>query len=110
MWRRPTQAVQPWQFWHLAEPGKGEVKETCFWLDGLDPLVPTTPDEPGRHPACWLQRPSPDRWKLRSRTYDGIADAMAVQWAGERQAKPLGPPLPANEQSVGPSVASGETR
>ena len=57
MWRRPSQAVQPWQFWHLGEPGKGEVKETCFWLDGLDELTPTTPNETGRHPACWLAPP-----------------------------------------------------
>jgi hypothetical protein len=75
-----TQAVQPWQFWHLDEHGKGEVKETCFWLDNLPALVPTTPDEPGRHPACWLEPPSPDRPKIRSRTYQGIADAMADQW------------------------------
>lgn len=82
MWRRPAQAIQPWQFWHLNEPGTGEVKETCLWLDGLEPLVPTTPDESGRHPACWLAPPSPDRWKVRSRTYDGIADAMAERWGG----------------------------
>lgn len=79
MWRRPTQAIQPWQFWHLSEPGKGEVKETCLWLDGFDPLEPTTPNETGRHPACWLTPPSADRWKIRSRTYDGIADALAEQ-------------------------------
>jgi hypothetical protein len=82
MWKRPTQIVQPHEFWHLGEPGKGEVKATCFWLDGLPPLVPTTPDEPGRHPACWLQPPSKDRWKERSRTYPGIADAMGEQWGG----------------------------
>jgi len=80
MWKRPTQIVQPHEFWHLGEPGKGEVKATCFWLDGLPPLVPTTPNEPGRHPACWLQPPGPDRWKDRSRTYPGIADAMGEQW------------------------------
>lgn len=57
MWRRPTQIIQPWQFWHLGEAGKGEVKATCLYLDGLQPLEPTTPDEPGRHPACWLQPP-----------------------------------------------------
>lgn len=79
MWKRPTQAIQPWQFWHLNEYGKGEVKETCLWMDGVDPLIPTTPNEPGRHPACWLMPPSKDRWKDRSRTYPGIADAMADQ-------------------------------
>lgn len=81
MWKRPTQSVQPHQFWHLDEPGTGEVKETCFWLDNLDPLVPTTPDEPGRHPACWLEPPSADRQRKRSETYRGIADAMAVQFS-----------------------------
>lgn len=80
MWQRPTQVIQPWQFWHLGEPGKGEVKATCLWLDGFPALVPTTPTETGRHPACWLMPPSADRWKERSRTYPGIADAMAIQW------------------------------
>jgi len=80
MWKRPMQAIHPWQFWHLSEPGKGEVKETCLWLDGLPPLAPTTPEEPGRHPACWLTPPSDDRWKIRSRTQPGIADAMGDQW------------------------------
>lgn len=80
MWRRPSQIIQPHEFWHLSEPGKGEVKATCLFLDGLDPLTPTTPNETGRHPACWLEPPSPDRWKNRSRTYPGIADAMADQF------------------------------
>lgn len=82
MWRRPTQIIHPWQFWHLGEPGKGEVKSTCLYLDNLPPLEPTTPNETGRHPACWLQPPSPDRWKLRAATYPGIADAMARVWGG----------------------------
>lgn len=80
--RVPDQIVQPHQFWHLGERGKGEVKATCFWLRGLPKLIPTTPDEPGRHPACWKEGPSPDRWKIRSRTYDGIGDAIAEQWSG----------------------------
>ena len=76
---RPSQTFQPHQFW-AGEYGKGEVKRTCLWLKNLPKLVPTTPDEPGRHPACWFMPPSPDRWKNRSRTYQGIADAMAEQW------------------------------
>lgn len=84
MWKRPTQIIQPWQFWHLDEAGKGEVKATCLWLDNLPPLVPTTAHETGRHPACWLMPPSATRWKDRSRTYLGIADAMAETW-GEIQ-------------------------
>lgn len=79
IWRRPTQIVQPWQFWHLGTPGEGEVKATCFWMDGVDPLIPTTPEETGRHPACWLEPPGPERQRNRSRTYPGIADAMAEQ-------------------------------
>ena len=71
--RKPDQIIQPWQFGH------GEVKATCLWLKGLPKLVPTNVVE-GRHPACWLASPGPDRWKLRSRTYQGIADAMAQQW------------------------------
>jgi site-specific DNA-cytosine methylase len=71
--RKPDQILQPWQFGH------GEVKATCLWLKGLPKLVPTKIVE-GRHPACWLASPGPDRWKMRSRTYQGIADAMAQQW------------------------------
>ena len=71
--RKPDQIIQPWQFGH------GEVKATCLWLKNLPKLVPTNVVD-GRHPACWLASPGPDRWKLRSRTYAGIADAMAAQW------------------------------
>ena len=71
--RKPDQIIQPWQFGH------GEVKATCLWLKNLPKLVPTNVVD-GRHPACWLASPGPDRWKLRSRTYEGIARAMAEQW------------------------------
>ena len=71
--RKPDQIIQPWQF------GNGEVKATCLWLKGLPKLVPTNIVS-GRHPACWLASPGPDRWKIRSKTYSGIADAMAAQW------------------------------
>lgn len=70
---KPTQIIQPWQFGH------GEVKATCLWLKNLPKLKPTNVVE-GRHPACWLASPGPDRWKQRSRTYKGIARAMAAQW------------------------------
>lgn len=75
-----TQIIQPWQFWHIDAPGEGEQKATCLWLENLPPLVPTTPLETGRHQACWLMSPGPNRTRERSRTYLGIADAMAEQW------------------------------
>ncbi|MDO8706994.1 MAG: hypothetical protein Q7J84_18865 [Sulfuricaulis sp.] len=72
-YRRPDQIVQPWQFGH------GETKATCLWLKGLPPLKPTNIVD-GRVPRVHLVPPGTDRWKLRSRTYQGIADAMAAQW------------------------------
>ena len=72
---KPSQIVQPWQFGH------GETKATCLWLRGLPPLVPTNVVS-GRAARVHRLPPSPDRWKLRSRTYQGIADAMAEQWGG----------------------------
>jgi len=68
-----TQIVQPWQFGH------GETKATCFWLENLPPLVPTDIVN-GREQRLHKLPPSPERWKLRSETYQGIADAMAEQW------------------------------
>lgn len=72
-WRRPDQIIQPWMFGH------GETKATCLWLKGLPKLVPTNVVE-GRTPRVHHVSPGPDRWKERSRTLQGIADAMAVQW------------------------------
>ena len=71
--RKPDQIIQPWQFGH------GEVKATCLWLKGLAPLRPTRIVS-GRIARVHREPPSPDRWKKRSRTYQGIADAMAEQW------------------------------
>lgn len=79
LWMKPTQIIHSWQFWDK-EPGKGEVKATCLWERGVDPLIPTTPNETGRHPACWLCPPGPNRWKIRSTTYSGIAKAFADTW------------------------------
>lgn len=78
---RPNQTFHPWQFWD-GEPGQGEVKRTCLWLKNLPPLEPTTPDETGRIARVHKESPGPNRWKNRSRTYQGIADAMAEQWGG----------------------------
>ena len=72
-YRKPDQIVQPWQFGH------GEVKTTCLWLNGLPPLAPTSIVD-GREQRMWKMSPSPDRAKLRSQTYSGIAAAMAEQW------------------------------
>lgn len=71
--RKPDQIIQPWQFGH------GETKATCLWLRGLPKLVPTNIVE-GRSDRIHKMAPGPNRWKERSRTYQGIADAMAEQW------------------------------
>lgn len=71
--RKPDQIVQPWQFGH------GETKATCFWLKGLAPLQHTDV-VPGRDNRVHRMSPGPNRWKERSRTYTGIAKAMAEQW------------------------------
>ena len=71
--RKPDQIIHPWQFGH------GETKATCLWLKGLPLLEPTKIVE-GREAKVHKMPPSPDRWKLRSTTYQGIADAMAQQW------------------------------
>ena len=74
---RPSdQTIQPYMFGH------GETKATCFWLKNLPLLKPTKYVE-GREPKVWLEPPGPDRWNNRSRTYQGIADAMAEQWGDE---------------------------
>jgi hypothetical protein len=84
--RKPDQTIQPWQF------GDDASKATCLWLKGLPLLVPTSNVQPriidGK--KRWANQtdsgqnklaPSADRWKLRSKTYQGIADAMAEQWS-----------------------------
>jgi hypothetical protein len=74
LYRKPDQIIQPWQFGH------GETKATCLWIKGLPLLVPTNVVE-GREQRIHKMPPSPDRWKERSRTYSGIADAIARQWS-----------------------------
>lgn len=71
--RKPDQIIQPWMFGH------GETKATCLWLKGLPLLTPTNVVE-GREQRVFKEPPSPNRWKNRSRTLQGIADAMAEQW------------------------------
>lgn len=73
-WQKPDQIIQPWQF------GQGEVKATCLWLKNLPLLKPTNIVE-GRYPRVHLEVPSPERKTNRARTYQGIADAMSIQWS-----------------------------
>lgn len=72
-YRKPDQIIQPWQFGH------GETKATCLWLKNLPVLKPTKIVE-GREHNVWRMPPSADRAKQRSKTYPGIAKAMAEQW------------------------------
>jgi hypothetical protein len=88
-WRRPDQVIEPWMF------GDEASKKTCLWLKGLPPLMATalttvqntmfykSGPKAGK-PICWVDRftPGPDRAKLRSKTFPGIARAMAEHWAG----------------------------
>lgn len=71
--RKPDQIIQPWMFGH------GETKATCLWLKNLPSLIPTDIVE-GREAKVHKMAPGPNRWKERSRTYEGIATAMAEQW------------------------------
>lgn len=85
-YQKPTQIVHPWQFGHEAS------KSTCLWLHGVAPLTPTkivgkgdfhTTKSGKRIPKWDNLPPSQDRWKIRSKTFQGIADAMAQQWGGD---------------------------
>ena len=71
--RKPDQIIQPWQFGH------GETKATCLWLKNLPKLQPTQIVD-GREAKVHRMSPGPNRWKERSKTYQGIAEAMAQQW------------------------------
>ena len=75
-WRKPDQIIQPWQYGH------GETKATCLWLKGLPKLKPTNIVN-GREHRIWKMPPGKDRAKMRSKTFPGIAKAMAEQWAGK---------------------------
>ncbi len=84
VWRKPNQIVQPWQFGHE------ETKSTCLWLKNLPKLEPTnivgpppknmTKEEKKKWNKVHYASPGKDRWKIRSKTYSGIAAAMAEQW------------------------------
>lgn len=81
LYRKPDQVIQPWMFGHP------ETKATCLWLKGLPPLVPTNDVRDQMVGMTEAQRarvhhmpPGPERGKLRSKTYTGVAEAMATQW------------------------------
>jgi site-specific DNA-cytosine methylase len=88
-YRKPDQIIQPWMFGHL------ETKATCLWLKGFQPLIATnnvkedmmqlSPKE--KHRIHYMP-PSPDRARLRSQTYTGVADAIADQWFNKQEATP----------------------
>lgn len=78
--RKPDQIIQPWMFGH------GETKATCLWLKNLPKLIPTNIVE-GRADRIHRMPPGPDRWKERSRTFSGIAHAMAMQWGAISEEK-----------------------
>jgi hypothetical protein len=80
--RKPDQIIQPWQFGH------GETKTTCLWLKNL-PRLKATKVVDGREQRILAMPPSPDRWKERSRTYQGVADAMAQQWGARKLPAPI---------------------
>ena len=82
LWRKPSQIIQPWMFGHP------ESKATCLWLKGIPLLIPTKNVKPemellprNKQMRMHYLPPSPNRWKLRSETYQGIADAMAERWS-----------------------------
>lgn len=75
-YKKPDQIIQPWQFGH------GETKATCLWLKNLPELQPTNIVE-GREQRIWKLPPTDDRAKIRSKTYAGIAQAMAEQWGSK---------------------------
>ena len=82
LWRKPSQIIQPWMFGHP------ESKATCLWLKGIPLLIPTKNVKPemellprNKQMRMHYLPPSPNRWKVRSETYQGIADAMAERWS-----------------------------
>jgi ABC-type Zn2+ transport system substrate-binding protein/surface adhesin len=72
--RKPDQVIQPWMFGH------GETKATCLWLKNLPELIPTNIVK-GREQRLHKLPPTPDRAKLRSKTYSGVAEALAKQYS-----------------------------
>lgn len=77
------QTFQPWQFGTDENGPDNEKKRTCLWLRGLEPLTPTgTLDGSTARSSVHHATPGPDRWKVRSKFFPGVAAAMADQWGG----------------------------
>ena len=74
IWRKPDQIIQPWMFAHK------EKKKTCLWLKGLPVLTPTKKIRKNLSNKIWNMPESKERSRLRSKTFYGIAEAMAKQW------------------------------
>jgi hypothetical protein len=91
--RPSSQIIQPWEYGH------GETKATHLWLHNLPLLRPTRHVE-GRDDRVWKMPPGPDRWKERSRTYQGIAYAMAQQWGGRVLTDPVAQQLSLHDSSL----------
>lgn len=91
IYRPPDQIIQPWMFGH------GETKATCLWLKNLPPLYPTNTVE-GREARIHKMTPSPERSQLRSKTFSGIAKAMAEQWSPYIQPEKHKPAKPVSFQ------------
>lgn len=81
--RAPDQVIQPWMFGH------GETKATCLWLVGLPPPLRHTAIVSGREQRLHRLPPSPERWRERSKTFQGVADAMAMQWGDKDRWIPI---------------------
>lgn len=94
--RKPDQIIQPWQFGHA------ETKATCLWLKNLPKLIPTKIIPPPHESRVHFASPGPDRWKERSRTLTGIAEAMADQW-GSQGVLASAPPQAIKHSSFGVS-------
>jgi site-specific DNA-cytosine methylase len=95
--RKPDQIIQPWQFGH------GETKATCLWLKGL-PLLRPTQVVDGREASVHKMAPGPERWRERSRTFEGIAEAMAEQWGALDSSSPADATHRAADTDTGPEA------
>ena len=100
--RKPDQVIQPWQHGH------GETKATCLWLNNLPKLTPSNIVD-GREQRVWKMPPGPNRWKERSRTFPGIAYAMADQWSAFLTGAVAPPPLESKRSAIRDTLPRNKT-